>query len=77
MFSHFGFLAILSLLSVVGAAWLFCGWVVNPTDGEVFSPLVFILIPIVSAILQSGVLAWKYEFFPLITNVDEPDFSHL
>ncbi|XP_052194110.1 solute carrier family 40 member 3, chloroplastic-like isoform X1 [Diospyros lotus] len=32
--SHFGFLAILSLLSVVGAAWLFCGWVVNPTDGQ-------------------------------------------
>ncbi|KAL6976908.1 hypothetical protein U1Q18_025693 [Sarracenia purpurea var. burkii] len=30
--SHFGFLAMLSLLSVVGAAWLFCRWLVNPTD---------------------------------------------
>ncbi|KAL6991884.1 hypothetical protein U1Q18_009995 [Sarracenia purpurea var. burkii] len=29
---HFGFLAMLSLLSVVGAAWLFCRWLVNPTD---------------------------------------------
>lgn len=30
--SHFGFLATLSLLSVVGAAWLFCKWLLNPTD---------------------------------------------
>ncbi|KVH92078.1 hypothetical protein Ccrd_005895 [Cynara cardunculus var. scolymus] len=30
--SHFGFLAMLSLLSVVGAAWLFCRWLANPTD---------------------------------------------
>lgn len=30
--SHFGFLAVLSLLSVVGAAWLFCQWLANPTD---------------------------------------------
>ncbi|KAL4572702.1 hypothetical protein LXL04_019484 [Taraxacum kok-saghyz] len=30
--SHFGFLATLSLLSVVGAAWLFCRWLSNPTD---------------------------------------------
>ncbi|XP_052206027.1 LOW QUALITY PROTEIN: solute carrier family 40 member 3, chloroplastic-like [Diospyros lotus] len=32
--SHFGFLAMLSLLSVVGAAWLFCRWLVNPTDAQ-------------------------------------------
>ncbi|KAL3515934.1 hypothetical protein ACH5RR_022836 [Cinchona calisaya] len=32
--SHFGFLAALSLLSVVGAAWLFCKWLVNPTDTQ-------------------------------------------
>ncbi|KAL6560622.1 Solute carrier 40 member 3, chloroplastic [Orobanche gracilis] len=30
--SHFGFLAILSLLSVVGAAYLYCRWLKNPTD---------------------------------------------
>lgn len=30
--SHFGFLAMLSLLSVVGAACLFCRWLTNPTD---------------------------------------------
>ncbi|KAI3448476.1 hypothetical protein Pfo_005141 [Paulownia fortunei] len=30
--SHFGFLAMLSLLSVVGAAWLYCRWLKNPTD---------------------------------------------
>lgn len=30
--SHFGFLAMLSLLSVVGATWLFCHWLANPTD---------------------------------------------
>lgn len=32
--SHFGFLAMLSLLSVVGAAWLFCCWLANPTDTQ-------------------------------------------
>ncbi|KAJ9180344.1 hypothetical protein P3X46_008602 [Hevea brasiliensis] len=32
--SHFGFLAMLSLLSVVGAAWMFCGWLMNPTDEQ-------------------------------------------
>ncbi|KAM0034016.1 putative ferroportin-1, MFS transporter superfamily [Helianthus debilis subsp. tardiflorus] len=30
--SHFGFLATLSLVSVVGAAWLFCRWLANPSD---------------------------------------------
>ncbi|KAB1227397.1 Solute carrier family 40 member 3, chloroplastic [Morella rubra] len=30
--SHFGFLALLSLLSVVGAACMFCQWLLNPTD---------------------------------------------
>ncbi|KAL6531429.1 Solute carrier 40 member 3, chloroplastic [Orobanche minor] len=30
--SHFGFLATLSLLSVVGAAYLYCRWLKNPTD---------------------------------------------
>ncbi|KAG9144856.1 hypothetical protein Leryth_018989 [Lithospermum erythrorhizon] len=32
--SHFGFLAVLSLLSVVGSAWLFCRWLSNPTDTQ-------------------------------------------
>ncbi|PIA40691.1 hypothetical protein AQUCO_02400035v1 [Aquilegia coerulea] len=32
--SHFGFLAMLSLSSVVGAAWMFCRWLVNPTDAQ-------------------------------------------
>ncbi|KAJ4954554.1 hypothetical protein NE237_011337 [Protea cynaroides] len=32
--SHFGFLAMLSLSSVVGAAWLFCQWLMNPTDEQ-------------------------------------------
>ncbi|KAF6143361.1 hypothetical protein GIB67_001305 [Kingdonia uniflora] len=32
--SHFGFLAVLSLSSVVGATWLFCRWLVNPTDEQ-------------------------------------------
>ncbi|GLT88423.1 hypothetical protein SLE2022_064500 [Rubroshorea leprosula] len=32
--SLFGFLAILSLLSVVGAAWMFCRWLLNPTDEQ-------------------------------------------
>ncbi|KAK4406760.1 Solute carrier family 40 member 3, chloroplastic [Sesamum angolense] len=30
--SHFGFLAMLSLLSVVGAACLYCSWLKNPSD---------------------------------------------
>lgn len=30
--SHFGFLSMLSLLSVVTAAWLFCQWLAKPTD---------------------------------------------
>ncbi|KAK9147065.1 hypothetical protein Sjap_006968 [Stephania japonica] len=32
--SHFGFLAMLSLSSVVGAAWMFCQWLLNPTDEQ-------------------------------------------
>ncbi|KAL1341402.1 hypothetical protein HN51_027880 [Arachis hypogaea] len=32
--SHFGCLAMLSLLSVVGAAWMFCKWLLNPTDEQ-------------------------------------------
>lgn len=32
--SNFGFLAMLSLLSVVGAAWMFCRWLLNPTDEQ-------------------------------------------
>lgn len=32
--SHFGCLAMLSLLSVVGAAWMFCRWLLNPTDEQ-------------------------------------------
>lgn len=32
--SHFGFLAVLSLLSVVGAAWIFCRWLLNPTEEQ-------------------------------------------
>ncbi|XP_042486636.1 solute carrier family 40 member 3, chloroplastic [Macadamia integrifolia] len=32
--SHFGFLAMLSLSSVVGAAWLFCRWLLDPTDEQ-------------------------------------------
>ncbi|XP_028791469.1 solute carrier family 40 member 3, chloroplastic [Neltuma alba] len=32
--SHFGYLAMLSLLSVVGAAWMFCRWLFNPTDEQ-------------------------------------------
>ncbi|CAH2068724.1 unnamed protein product, partial [Thlaspi arvense] len=31
---HFGFLAMLSLLSVVGAAYLFCKWLMNATDAQ-------------------------------------------
>ncbi|XP_048432327.1 solute carrier family 40 member 3, chloroplastic-like [Pyrus x bretschneideri] len=32
--SHFGFLAVLSLLSVVGAALMFCRWLLNPSDEQ-------------------------------------------
>lgn len=32
--SHFGFLAMFSLVSVVGAAWMFCHWLSNPTDEQ-------------------------------------------
>lgn len=32
--SHFGFLATLSLFAVVGAAWMFCQWLMNPTDEQ-------------------------------------------
>lgn len=32
--SHFGFIAMLSLSAVIGAAWLFCRWLVNPTDEQ-------------------------------------------
>ncbi|XP_058083009.1 solute carrier family 40 member 3, chloroplastic [Magnolia sinica] len=32
--SHFGFLAMLSVASVVGAAWMFCHWLANPTEGQ-------------------------------------------
>ncbi|KAI4369354.1 hypothetical protein MLD38_017801 [Melastoma candidum] len=32
--SHFRYLAALSLLSVVGAAWMFCRWLLNPTDEQ-------------------------------------------
>ncbi|XVF05936.1 hypothetical protein REPUB_Repub06bG0004900 [Reevesia pubescens] len=32
--SHFGFLAMLSLLSVVGAMWMFCRWLLNPTEEQ-------------------------------------------
>lgn len=33
--SQFGFLAMLSLLSVVGAAWMYCRWLLNPTDEQI------------------------------------------
>lgn len=32
--SHFRSLAVLSLLSVVGAACLYCSWLKNPTDTQ-------------------------------------------
>ncbi|KAH6827215.1 iron-regulated protein 3 [Perilla frutescens var. hirtella] len=32
--SHFGFLAMLSLVSVVGAAYLYCRWLKSPTDAQ-------------------------------------------
>lgn len=32
--SHFGFLATLSLVSVVGAACLYCRWLESPTDTQ-------------------------------------------
>lgn len=32
--SHFGFLAMLSVTSVVGAAWMYCRWLLNPTEEQ-------------------------------------------
>ncbi|XP_078443219.1 iron-regulated protein 3 [Wolffia australiana] len=32
--SHYGFLALLSVSSVVGAAWMFCQWLANPTEEQ-------------------------------------------
>lgn len=32
--SHFGYLAMLSLLSVVAAAYIFCLWLMNPTQEQ-------------------------------------------
>ncbi|KAJ6796251.1 solute carrier family 40 member 2, chloroplastic [Iris pallida] len=32
--AHFGFLAMLSTSCVVGAAWMFCHWLSNPTDQQ-------------------------------------------
>ena len=32
--SHFGYLAMLSLLSVVGSALMYCRWLYNPTDEQ-------------------------------------------
>lgn len=32
--AHFGFLAMLSVSCVVGAAWMFCQWLANPTDEQ-------------------------------------------
>ena len=32
--SHFGFLALLSMSSVVGAAWMFCQWLANPSEEQ-------------------------------------------
>ncbi|XVF31472.1 hypothetical protein REPUB_Repub16aG0148900 [Reevesia pubescens] len=32
--SHFGSLAMLSLLSVIGAVWMFCRWLLNPTEEQ-------------------------------------------
>ncbi|KAL2925681.1 Solute carrier family 40 member 3 chloroplastic, partial [Bienertia sinuspersici] len=32
--SHFGFLAMLSLLSVIGAAYIFCSWLMNPSEEQ-------------------------------------------
>jgi hypothetical protein len=41
--SNFSFLAILSVSSVAGAAWVFCRWLSNPTDNQrelfMFDPL--------------------------------------
>lgn len=41
--SHFGILAMLSVSSVLGAAWMFCRWLANPTDEQrrlfAFDPL--------------------------------------
>lgn len=60
--SHFGFLATLSLLSVVGAAWLFCKWLVNPTDTQ-RSLLSFDLQPNVSTRHRYNVFAAFCFFF--------------
>ncbi|XP_028795904.1 solute carrier family 40 member 2, chloroplastic-like [Neltuma alba] len=39
--SHFGILAVLSLASVVAAAWIFCRWLLNGTDDrKAFSPVI-------------------------------------
>lgn len=32
--SHFGYLAMLSLLSVIAAAYIFCLWLMNPTEEQ-------------------------------------------
>lgn len=32
--SNFGLLATVSILPVVGAAWMFCRWMMNPTDAQ-------------------------------------------
>ena len=32
--AHFGFLAVLSLVSMVAAAWMFCKWLLNPIDEQ-------------------------------------------
>lgn len=32
--ANFGFLAMLSMFSVVGAAWMFCRWLANPTTEQ-------------------------------------------
>jgi len=32
--SHFGYLAVLSLLSVVAAAYVFCLWLMSPTNEQ-------------------------------------------
>lgn len=32
--SHFGFLALLSMTAVAGAAWIYCQWLSNPTEEQ-------------------------------------------
>ncbi|CAI0459618.1 unnamed protein product [Linum tenue] len=32
--SHYGMLALLSVTAVVGSAWIFCGWAMNPTPEQ-------------------------------------------